>query len=60
MPTIHYEINISPEGFWVGYNDENGEWQNVESSPCDSFAEATTLREIFQAAYENPHQSMTA
>jgi len=20
MPTIHYEINISPEGFWVGYN----------------------------------------
>lgn len=53
MFSLKFDINITANGCWIGYIDENGVWHNAMRSPCESFNEALFLRDQFQEAHEN-------
>lgn len=60
MLGVKYEIRVAPEGCWLGYTDEHGQWHAATRSPCESFNEAMLLKEHFQQAQDNIARSLAA
>ena len=48
MNEYKYEIKVKADGYWVGYRDKNGEWQDADNEPYDSFIDAVKYRDFIE------------
>ncbi len=48
MSDYKYEITVKADGYWVGYRDKNGEWQNLDAEPYESFVDAVKYRDYLE------------
>ncbi len=54
MSEYKYEIKVKADGYWVGYRDMNGEWQDADSEPYDSFIDAVKYRDFIEERERGP------
>jgi hypothetical protein len=54
MNEYKYEIKVKSDGYWVGYRDKNGEWQNADNEPYDSFIDAVKYRDFIEERKGGP------
>jgi hypothetical protein len=60
MAAFKYQIKIDAKGFWVGFIDMKGDWQNVDPLPRSEFDEAEALRSQFQDTYDRHEHPLVA
>ena len=54
MNVHKYEIKVKADGYWVGYRDKNGEWQDADNEPYDSFIDAVKYRDFIEEREREP------
>ena len=54
MNEYKYEIKVKADGYWVGYRDKNGEWQDADNEPYDSFIDAVKYRDFIEERERQP------
>lgn len=54
MNEYKYEIKVKADGYWVGYRDKNGEWQDADNEPYDSFIDAVKYRDFIEERETQP------